>query len=74
MGLKVQTVCRTQLIFNTVPNSFHSQSVTCSVEMTVEASAHIILVEQLQNLRALVTLIFWGVMEKYDLGKVSGGL
>jgi hypothetical protein len=68
--IKLQEVCGNQLIFDAIPQTFHSKIMASSVQMSIEAAAHIIALQQLQNLRAFVPLVPGRIMQKYEFRQI----
>ena len=74
IGFKVQFVSGYELEIHAIPDAFHRQSVAGAVQMPVKAAAHIVALQQLQDLTALVPFVLGWIMQEYHLRQIAGRL
>ena len=65
---------RNQAVFHPIPDPFHGQFTAVCMEMPVITATHLILVQQIDDLPALIAPVLGRIVEKDELFPIPGSL
>ena len=71
--MEVQVIRGYKLKINSIPHALNRQSVASAMKMSVKAPPDLIFFEKGKNLRAVIPLISWRIMQKNQFFRISRG-